>query len=58
MYSGFRRLEAVGDIEWYWAMNHRGTSQIFWDYRKGQGHTYTRSISNWEYAKRVLKNLL
>ncbi|AFC29143.1 PadR-like family transcriptional regulator [Paenibacillus mucilaginosus 3016] len=24
MYSGFRRLEADGDIEWYWAMNHRG----------------------------------
>lgn len=57
MYSSVRRLEADGDIEWYWGMSLRGTTEVFSDYREGKA-VYANNKTNWEYAKRVLENLL
>ena len=58
MYSSVRRLEADGDIEWYWGDESQvGRRKYFKITEKGKA-TYARNKSNWEYAKRVLDNLL
>ena len=58
MYSSVRRLEADGDIEWYWGDESQGGRRKYFRItEKGRG-TYARNKSNWEYAKRVLDTLL
>jgi DNA-binding PadR family transcriptional regulator len=58
MYSSLRRLEADGDIEWYWGdESHGGRRKYFRITDKGKA-TYAENKNNWEYAKRVLENLL
>jgi DNA-binding PadR family transcriptional regulator len=58
MYSGVRRLEADGDIEWYWGDESQGGRRKYFRITKKGRATYARNKSNWEYAKRVLENLL
>lgn len=58
MYSSVRRLEADGDITWYWGdESHGGRRKYFRITDKGRA-TYAQSKVNWEYARRVLDVLL
>ena len=58
MYSSVRRLEADGDIEWYWGDESQGGRRKYFRITKKGRATYARNKSNWEYAKRVLETLL
>ena len=58
MYSGLRRLEADGDITWYWGDESRGGRRKYFKITEKGKDTYIRNKGNWEYAKRVLEDLL
>ena len=58
MYSSVRRLEADGDIEWYWGDESQGGRRKYFRITEKGKRTYATNKSNWEYAKRVLDNLL
>lgn len=58
MYSSVRRLEADGDITWYWGDETQGGRRKYFKITEKGKETYTRNKGNWEYAKRVLENLL
>jgi PadR family transcriptional regulator, regulatory protein PadR len=58
MYSSLRRLEADGDIESYWGDESQGGRRKYFRITKRGKATYASNKSNWEYAKRVLDNLL
>lgn len=58
MYSSVRRLEADGDIAWYWGDESQGGRRKYFRITDKGRSTYTRNKSNWEYAKRVLETLL
>jgi DNA-binding PadR family transcriptional regulator len=58
MYSSVKRLESEGDIEWYWGDESQGGRRKYFRITKKGKDTYGRNKSNWEYAKRVLDNLL
>jgi DNA-binding PadR family transcriptional regulator len=58
MYSSVRRLEADGDIEWYWGDESQGGRRKYFRITDKGKSTYATNKSNWEYAKRVLDNLL
>ncbi len=58
MYSSVRRLEADGDVAWYWGDESQGGRRKYFRItRKGRA-TLARNKRNWEYAKRVLDELL
>ncbi|MCR2806366.1 PadR family transcriptional regulator [Paenibacillus soyae] len=58
MYSSFRRLEADGDIEWYWGDETQGGRRKYFRITKRGKVSYVRNKSKWAYAKRVIENLL
>lgn len=58
MYSGVRRLEAEGDITWYWGDETQGGRRKYFQITEKGKATYERNKGNWEYAKRVLEKLL
>ena len=58
MYSSVRRLEADGDIEWYWGDETQGGRRKYYKITAKGNLTYTQNKQNWEYAKRILDNLL
>lgn len=58
MYSGVRRLEADGDISWYWGDETQGGRRKYFKITQRGKETYARNKANWEYAKRVLEKLL
>src|SRR5262249_18199840 len=58
MYSSVRRLEVDGEIEWYWGDESQGGRRKYFRITEKGKATYDRNKSNWEYAKRVLDNLL
>jgi DNA-binding PadR family transcriptional regulator len=58
MYSSLKRLEADGDIEWYWGDESQGGRRKYFRITEKGKTTYANNKSNWEYAKRVLDNLL
>lgn len=58
MYSAVRRLEADGDITWYWGDETQGGRRKYFTITEKGLETYARNKSNWAYAKRVLDNLL
>ena len=58
MYSSVKRLENDGDIEWYWGDETQGGRRKYFKITEKGKITYTRNKNNWEYAKRVLDNLL
>ncbi|HEX8993478.1 MAG TPA: PadR family transcriptional regulator [Anaerolineales bacterium] len=58
MYSSVRRLEADGDIEWYWGDESQGGRRKYFRITEKGKSTYASNKSNWEYAKRVLDHLL
>ncbi len=58
MYSSLKRLEADGDIEWYWGDESQGGRRKYYKITvKGQ-LIYERNKQNWTFAKRILDNLL
>lgn len=58
MYSSVRRLEADGDITWYWGDESQGGRRKYFRITDQGRATHARLKSNWEYAKRVLDTLL
>ena len=58
MYSSVRRLEADGDIIWYWGDESQGGRRKYFRITDEGRTTYARNKTNWEYAKRVLDTLL
>jgi DNA-binding PadR family transcriptional regulator len=58
MYSSVRRLEADGDIEWYWGDESQGGRRKYFRITEKGKATYDRNKSNWESAKCVLDKLL
>ena len=58
MYSSVRRLEADGDIEWYWGDESQGGRRKYYRLTARGQQVYSDNKSNWEYAKRILDNLL
>lgn len=58
MYSSVRRLEADGDITWYWGSETQGGRRKYYKITDKGKETYQRNIENWNYAKRILENLL
>ncbi|HWI64865.1 MAG TPA: PadR family transcriptional regulator [Symbiobacteriaceae bacterium] len=58
MYSSVRRLEADGEITWYWGDETQGGRRKYFKITEKGKETYERNKGNWEYAKRVLENLL
>jgi PadR family transcriptional regulator PadR len=58
MYSSVRRLEADGDITWYWGDESQGGRRKYFRITDKGRATYARNKDNWEYAKRVLDTLL
>lgn len=58
MYSSVRRLEADGNIEWYWGDESQGGRRKYFRITQMGEKTYLENKNNWEYAKGVLENLL
>jgi DNA-binding PadR family transcriptional regulator len=58
MYSSVRRLEAEGDIAWYWGDESQGGRRKYFRITDRGRATYAQNKDNWEYAKRVLDTLL
>ncbi len=58
MYSSLKRLEAEGDITSYWGDETQGGRRKYYQITKKGKQLYAENKSNWEYAKRVLDNLL
>ena len=58
MYSSVRRLEADGDIEWYWGNETQGGRRKYFRLTLKGRETYEQNKKNWEYAKRILDQLL
>jgi PadR family transcriptional regulator, regulatory protein PadR len=58
MYSSLKRLETDGDIEWYWGDESQGGRRKYFRITEKGKSTYAENKSNWEYAKRILDNLL
>lgn len=58
MYSSLRRLEAEGDVEWYWGDESQGGRRKYFKITNKGKETYAQNKQNWAFAKRVLENLL
>lgn len=58
MYSSVRRLEATGDIEWYWGDESRGGRRKYFRITEKGKEAYAINKSNWDNAKRILEKLL
>jgi PadR family transcriptional regulator PadR len=58
MYSSLKRLEADGSITSYWGDETQGGRRRYYRVTEKGKQTYFENKSNWEYAKRVLDNLL
>jgi DNA-binding PadR family transcriptional regulator len=58
MYSSLKRLEADGNITSYWGDETQGGRRRYYRITKNGKQAYAENKSNWEYAKRILDNLL
>ena len=58
MYSSLKRLEADGSITSYWGDETQGGRRRYYGITKKGKQLYSENKNNWEYAKRVLDNLL
>jgi PadR family transcriptional regulator, regulatory protein PadR len=58
MYSSLKRLEGDGCITSYWGDETQGGRRKYYQITKKGKQLYAENKSNWEYAKRVLDNLL
>ena len=58
MYSSLKRLEGDGCITSYWGDESQGGRRKYYQVTKKGRQLYAENKSNWEYAKRILDNLL
>ena len=58
MYSSLKRLEADGSITSYWGDETQGGRRRYYRITKRGKQVYADNKSNWEYAKRILDQLL
>lgn len=58
MYSSLKRLEGDGCITSYWGDETQGGRRRYYRITKKGKQAYVENKNNWEYAKRVLDNLL
>ena len=58
MYSSLKRLEGDGGITSYWGDETQGGRRRYYSITKKGKQLYSENKNNWEYAKRVLDNLL
>ncbi len=58
MYSSLKRLEADGCITSYWGDETQGGRRKYYRITAKGKQLYAENKSNWDYAKRVLDNLL
>jgi len=58
MYSSLKRLENDGCIASYWGEGNQGGRRRYYNITEKGKTVYTENKNNWEYAKRVLDNLL
>jgi PadR family transcriptional regulator, regulatory protein PadR len=58
MYSSLKRLEADGSITSYWGDETQGGRRRYYRITERGKQAYADNKSNWEYAKRILDQLL
>ena len=58
MYSSLKRMESDGSITSYWGDETQGGRRKYYRVTEKGKQAYFENKSNWEYAKRVLDNLL
>ena len=58
MYSSLKRLEADGRITSYWGDETQGGRRRYYQITERGKQIYFENKNNWEYAKRILDQLL
>jgi PadR family transcriptional regulator PadR len=58
MYSSLKRLEADGSITSYWGDETQGGRRKYYRITEKGKQVYSENKNNWEYAKRILDQLL
>ena len=58
LYSSLRRLEADGDIRWYWGDETQGGRRKYYQITEQGRATYTTNKHNWEHTKRIVDLLI
>ena len=58
MYSSLKRLESDGSITSYWGDETQGGRRKYYRITEKGKQVYSENKSNWEYAKRILDQLL
>ena len=58
MYSSLKRLEADGNITSYWGDETQGGRRRYYRITKKGRQVYDENKNNWQYAKRILDQLL
>ena len=58
MYSSLKRLEADGCITSYWGDETQGGRRRYYCITERGRQVYVENKNNWEYAKRILDQLL
>jgi len=58
MYSSLKRLEGDGNITSYWGDETQGGRRRYYRITKKGKQVYSENKDNWEYAKRILDQLL
>ena len=58
MYSSLKRLEADGSITSYWGDETQGGRRRYYRITERGRQVYFENKKNWEYAKRILDQLL
>ena len=58
MYSSLKRLEADGSIISYWGDETQGGRRRYYRITERGRQLYAENKNNWEYAKRILDQLL
>lgn len=58
MYSSLKRLEGDGNITSYWGDETQGGRRKYYRITKKGKQVYFENKNNWEYAKRILDQLL
>ena len=58
MYSSLKRLEADGSITSYWGDETQGGRRRYYQITNKGKQLYDENKNNWEYAKRILDQLL
>ena len=58
MYSSLKRIESDGGITSYWGDETQGGRRKYYKITEKGNRIYSENKRNWEYAKRILEQLL